>query len=124
MARRIRTNTPLQALTLLNDSVYLDASRHLAYQMRSSAPSMQPTSPQIAAAIRQGYTTVLFHPIGDASLAALQQLYNTAYARFSHDPDKTREMVGMEEKHNNPSTAALVVVANAILNLDEVITKN
>lgn len=124
MARRIRTNTPLQALTLLNDSVYLDASRHLAYRTLPSNPVMPLAAPQVAAAIRQSYSDILFHPIGDASLAALQQLYNTAYTRFSHDPDKTREMVGMEEKHNNPSTAALVVVANAILNLDEVITKN
>jgi hypothetical protein len=33
-------------------------------------------------------------------------------------------MVGMMDRHNNPETAALVVVANTILNLDELITKN
>lgn len=116
MARRIRTNTPLQALTLLNDSVYLDASRHLAYNMGKAG--------SIPAAIRQGYAAVLFHPIGDASLTVLQQLYETAYARFGKDKEKTFEMVGMDDAHNNPSWAALIVVANAILNLDEVITKN
>lgn len=116
MARRIRTNTPLQALTLLNDSVYLDASRHLAYNMGKSG--------SIPAAISKGYVTVLFHPIGDASLAALQQLYETAYARLNKDKKKAFEIVGRDDTHNNPSWAALVVVANAILNLDEVITKN
>jgi len=123
-ARRIRTNTPLQALTLLNDSVYLDASRHLAYNMERAGFAKDLRKAQAALAIREGYATLLFHPIGDTSLAALQQLYETAYARFSKDEEKTREMVGMENAHNNPSTAALVVVANAILNLDEVITKN
>ena len=33
-------------------------------------------------------------------------------------------MIGLMNEHNNPETAALVVVANAMLNLDEVITKN
>ena len=33
-------------------------------------------------------------------------------------------MIGEKNEHNNPETAAMVVVANAILNLDELITKN
>ena len=40
------------------------------------------------------------------------------------DANKTCEMIGLQDEHNNPETAALVVVANAILNLDELITKN
>ena len=43
---------------------------------------------------------------------------------FKKDADRTCEMVGIMDRHNNPETAALVVVANAILNLDELITKN
>jgi hypothetical protein len=125
-ARRIRTNTPLQALTLLNDSVYLDAARHLALEMLPPAPAVGAALParQVAAAIREGYATVLFHPIGDASLSALQELYDTAYIRFTHSREKTCEMTGGDNELNDPSTAAMIVVANAILNLDEVITKN
>jgi len=115
-ARRIRTNTPLQALTLLNDSVYLDASRHLAEMMSNAGPA--------AEAIKKGYSAVVFHPIDGASLQALEGLYNTAYARYSHSPGKTREIAGSEGSYDKPSMAALIVVANAILNLDEVITKN
>jgi hypothetical protein len=33
-------------------------------------------------------------------------------------------MIGVQDEHNNAETAAMVVVTNAILNLDEVITKN
>ncbi len=36
----------------------------------------------------------------------------------------TCEMMGVDNEHNNPETAALVVVANAMLNLDELVTKN
>jgi len=115
-ARRIRTNTPLQALTLLNDSVYLDASRHLAEMMSSAGP--------VKEAIQKGYSSVVFHPIDAASLQALIGLYDMAYARYSHSPGKTREIAASEGRYNRPSMAALIVVANAILNLDEVITKN
>jgi len=44
--------------------------------------------------------------------------------KFKKDKDKTCEMIGVDDQHNNPETAAMVVIANAILNLDEVITKN
>jgi hypothetical protein len=115
-ARRIRTNTPLQALTLLNDSVYLDASRHLAGMMEKAGP--------VTEAIGKGYAAVVYHPIDAASLRVLEGLYDTAYARYSHSPVKTREIAGSEGRWDKPSTAALIVVANAILNLDEVITKN
>jgi len=115
-ARRIRTNTPLQALTLLNDSVYLDASRHLAEIMSGAGP--------VKEALQKGYSSVVFHPIDGASLQALEGLYDTAYARYSHSPGKTREIAGSDGLYNKPSMAALIVVANAILNLDEVITKN
>src|SRR5882757_894013 len=53
-ARRIRTNTPLQALVLLNDSVYLDASRHLAYRLKK-------TSTDLRELIRGIYQTAVGH---------------------------------------------------------------
>ena len=59
-----------------------------------------------------------------AKLVALEKLYNTALEKFKKDPVKTCEMIGVDNKHNNPETAALVVVTSAVLNLDEVLTKN
>ena len=41
-----------------------------------------------------------------------------------NDKDKTCGMIGEMNEHNNPETAALVVVANAMMNMDELITKN
>jgi hypothetical protein len=43
--------------------------------------------------------------------------------KFNSDKDKVCEMIGVNDEHNNPETAALIVVTNAILNLDEVVTK-
>ena len=118
-ARRIRTNTPLQALVTLNDSVYLEASRYFAYAIRQQAGRQD-----IAAQISRGYEMALQKEISPAKLLALQKLYSTALQQFKGDKQKTCEMVGQDDRHNDPETAALVVVANAILNLDEVISKS
>lgn len=115
--RRIRTNTPLQALATLNDSVYLEASRKLALLMQKSGGSL-------ARQIDAGYQKLLFQPISAAKLGALQQLYLQALQQYRKDHAGACEMVGMNNEHNTPETAAMVVVANALLNLDEVITRS
>ncbi|HRH59842.1 MAG TPA: DUF1553 domain-containing protein, partial [Chitinophagaceae bacterium] len=117
-ARRIRTNTPLQALTTLNDSAYIDIARSFALLMQRKAGS------NISAQIQTGCKLATYHDIDDKSLNALVNLYNRAYAQFKDDADKTCEMVGGMNSNTNAATAALTVVANAILNLDEVVTKN
>jgi hypothetical protein len=119
-SRRIRTNTPLQALVTLNDSVYLEASRHFAYRMQE-----QSKSNSVKDWISKGYRFTMLKPITKAKLDALENLYNKALVQFRNDRDKTCEMIGeMHAKHTNAETAALVVVANAMLNMDELITKN
>lgn len=119
LARRINTNTPLQALVTLNDSFYLDASRHFAYRIIENAGLRDPGK-----AIAYGYGLAMHTAISQPKLAALEKLYNRAYHQFINNEEKTCEMAGGKNEHNNPETAAMVIVANAILNLDELITKN
>lgn len=117
-ARRIRTNTPLQALVTLNDSAYLDMSRYFAYRMKKEAgkdPAQQ---------IAKGYEMMLYKSIEPAKLKTFTNLYQTALNTYKTDKIKTRELIGRDDEHNNAETAALVVVANAMLNIDEVIMKN
>jgi len=116
-ARRIRTNTPLQALVTLNDSAYLEMARHFAYRMEKAGKDLKQ---QISA----GYELALYKPIPVSTLSVLLKLYDQSLQKFKKDKDKTCEMIGENDQHNNPETAALVVMANALLNLDEVITKN
>ena len=116
-ARRIRTNTPLQALTTLNDSAYIDMARHFAYRLQNEAGN------DITQQIRKGYQLATYHEIDGKSLDALMELYNVALLKFKNDADKTCNMVGVMSKRTNAETAALIVVTNAILNLDEVIMK-
>lgn len=115
--RRIRTNTPLQALTTLNDSAYLDMARHLAGRMQKEGgnnPAVQ---------IRKGYQLLLYRPVQEGELKVFEGLYQQALNEFQSDPRKAVAMAGGREK-GTPAGAALVVVANAMLNLDEVVTKN
>jgi hypothetical protein len=114
-ARRIRTNTPLQALVTLNDTVYLDMARHFARRMDSLRPG-DPTG-QIA----EGYRFMLYDTISPKKLAVLMGLYQEAVQKFTAAPAKADELLG---RAGDPQQAALVVVANAMLNLDEIITKN
>jgi hypothetical protein len=115
--RRIRTNTPLQALVTLNDSVYLEAARYFAYRMQEGGNN-------VTAQIQNGYERMFYKPIGNAKLQALEQLYATAYKTYQKDKDRQCEMIGVDNERNTPETAALVVVANAMLNLDETVMKN
>ena len=117
-ARRIRTNTPLQALVTLNDDAYLEMARHFAYRMQKES------GPGIREMISKGYELMMYKPISIDKLSVLEKLYAEALQKFNKDADKTCEMIGVDDKHNNPETAALVVVANTMLNFDEVITKN
>ncbi|AQG80702.1 hypothetical protein AWR27_16040 [Spirosoma montaniterrae] len=96
VSRRIRTNTPLQALTTLNDTVYVEAAQHLARYMQRRGRTLPE---QISA----GYQRILFRQPSPAKLMLLKQLY----AEATITTDKK----------------GLTLVANAILNLDETLTK-
>ncbi len=54
-SRRIRTNTPLQALTTLNDSVYIDMARHFASRMQKEGGN--DVQPQI----KKGFQWATYH---------------------------------------------------------------
>ncbi len=115
-ARRIRTNTPLQALTLMNDYAYLDISRQFSFSLMEE---FKDPDQAIAEAYRRAVGRV---PSKD-KLEALTALYRQALTGFKNDADKTCEMTGLQDEHNNPQTAAMVVAVHSIMNLDEVITK-
>ena len=77
----------------------------------------------VGAQIKKGYELATGHSITENELSVLMDLYQSALDKFKKDEVKTCEMVGGNDKRNIPETAALVVVASAILNLDEVVTK-
>jgi hypothetical protein len=67
---------------------------------------------------------MFFKPISEKKLRALTELYATAISKYTNDEKAAQEMIGLNNKPTSPETAALVVVANAMLNLDEWVNKN
>ena len=128
--RRISTNTPLQALVTLNDSAFLDMAAHFAQRMKKEAGD------DVKKQIAHGYELMLFRKIPAEKLVVLRNLYDEALASFKKDDSATIKFVvntgeDDDKEENNIAVsdemrkqAALKVVANAMMNLDEVITKN
>ncbi len=118
VTRRIRTNTPLQALTTLNDSAYFVMARSFAFKMEKL------NAKDVQQQISKGYESMFFKPITENRLRALTELYTTSITRFKKDEKATQEIMGVNDMQPKPETAALVMVANAMLNLDEWVNKN
>ncbi len=116
--RRIRTNTPLQALAALNDSVFIDLARHLSKRMQSHSSKAVPQQ------IASGYMLATHHAIDDKSRLALEKLYDKAFQFYKSNQQEASKLNGGDNAPPDATIAALTVVANAILNLDEVVTKN
>jgi hypothetical protein len=117
VVRRIRTNTPLQALNSLNDSAYLVLARQFALNMRS-------TNPSVRKQIEAGYQKMLFQPIAPAKLNVLVDLYEQTITEYKKDKTAANALMGDKNKTALPEDAAMVVVANAMMNLDEWVNKN
>lgn len=116
--RRIRTNTPLQALVTLNDSAYVDMARHFVNRMQQTGEKTA------ALKIAKGYSMMLYKPIPQNRLKIFEELYHKALLAFKKDGASAAAFMGDKQKQVKPEDAALVLVANAMLNLDEVVTKN
>lgn len=115
ISRRIRTNTPLQALVTLNDPVFVEAARALAKRM------MKSDARSSAESIRHGYRLLTFKELSDDKLDILHTLYDDAIGVYEADTAAAHALT--KEKEGTHQLAAMTVVANALLNLDEVITK-
>jgi hypothetical protein len=112
-AQRDRSNTPLQSLTLLNDEMYVELARLLVKKIDLTQPAEQ-----TAAAI---FRRVLTRPPADDELALLLDFYRTQQARLAAGELKAEEIAS--EKGASPEQAAWVLVARAVMNLDEAVTK-
>jgi mono/diheme cytochrome c family protein len=117
VTRRIRTNTPLQALTTLNDSAYFVMARHFAFKMEK-------LDTDINQQISKGYEAMFYKPISEKRLQALKELYAFSVGKFTKNEKAALDIIGTKDVQIKPETAALVMVANAMLNLDEWVNKN
>lgn len=106
--RRIRTNTPLQALAMLNDQAVFDAAKALGERMLK-----EPANQRIAF----GFRLCTGRRPTKAEADRLTALLNKLEARYSKDQAAAKKLAG------TPALAAWTMVANVLLNLDETVTK-
>jgi hypothetical protein len=122
VARRSVTNTPLQALVLLNDPTYLEAARSLAERVLKEAPRDPARRVDLAFRLATART-----PTKDES-GLLRTLAAKEVADYKAHPDQARELLAIGESKPDPKLstyelAAWTTVASTILNLDETVTK-
>jgi mono/diheme cytochrome c family protein len=119
--RRVRTNTPLQALTTLNDEAAMEIARGLA--RRVMAEGGGDTESRLA----YGFRLCVARRPNAAELERLAALYRKQFGFYqSNRPAAEKVTKGVREETNPaglPEMAAWTIVANVLLNLDETMTK-
>jgi hypothetical protein len=119
--KRARTNTPLQALELLNDLTYVEAARALAVRARREG------GPDDCARIRYAFRRATARAPSPRELALLADSLKRYRDAYQRDPGAARQWIEHGEnppdaRENPAELAAFTALASVILNLDETIT--
>jgi hypothetical protein len=120
--RRTRTNTPLQALVLMNDVQFVEAARRFAERV------MNHGGDQIDQRIVYLYRSVLARNPKPNELQLVTQLYNEHLAEFQEQPETATSLLSAGESDRNESLnqtelAAWTMIVHLIFNLSETVTK-
>jgi hypothetical protein len=120
--RETRTNTPLQALDLMNDRIFVEAARVLAARMMREGGASE--SDRIA----YGFRLVTSRKPTVKELGVLTRGYDYYRTRFEGDAAGALKLVSEGDAPRDPSLdvtqlAAYTNLASLILNLDEAVTK-
>jgi hypothetical protein len=120
--RRERTDTPLQALVTMNDPQFIEAARHLAEDAlkRSRGDTNQ--------AIEDIARRLLVRPLTPAERSVVTDTFQTASRHYADRSVEAARLISVGESHRTsafPETtlAAMTMVANQLMNLDEVLNK-
>tara|TARA_R110002111_G_scaffold252189_1_gene316864 strand:+ start:266 stop:2581 length:2316 start_codon:yes stop_codon:yes gene_type:complete len=118
---RNRTNTPLQALAMLNDPLVLEASRVLANKLIGEGKEYEE-------AIQEAFLRIICRTPKVEEFELLKEYYQEELKRFKQKPETILETVNagefpLDQYSNSPETAALMQVVVAIYNVEEAITK-
>jgi hypothetical protein len=121
-ARRAQTNTPLQALVLLNDPTYVETSRALAERAIKEGG----TDP--GSRIAYAFRLATARKPSKEEVKVLRSLFDGRLTAYRHDRQGALKLLGVGESPRDPrldvaELAAYATVASVIFNLDETVTK-
>ncbi len=120
---RTQSNTPLQALVLLNDPIFVEAARFFAQSILKDGGHNGNDR------LTWAFERALGRKPGSAEMRLLSGLYQRSLSRFQSDPRPATELLGVGDAESlkqarSAELAAMTLVARAILNLHETITRN
>lgn len=120
---RVTSNTPLQALVLLNDPIFVEAARVFAARILKEGGS------SIDKQIDWAYRVALSRPARPEEQRILADLHRASRDRFRTSPEEARKLLAtgdapLPQEISETELAAMTTVARAILNLHETITRN
>jgi hypothetical protein len=121
ITKRQKTSTPLQALVVMNDPQFVEASRVLAQQMMKVGSSPEQR-------IAYGFLALTSREPSAKELMILKDLYREEYQDFSKNPKRVKAILASGEypvdKQLNPvELAANTIVASTVMNFDEFVIK-
>ncbi len=122
VARRSRTNTPLQALVLMNDEQYVEASRQLGARILTQSGDSTESR------LSFGFRVCTGRNPTDHELSVLSRVHAEQLAHYKANPAEADKLLSIgasprTEGLDSSEHAAMSMMANLLLNLDEVITK-
>lgn len=122
-AERVMSNTPLQALTLLNDPVYVEAARVLAERVVREGGST------VSDRIEWVYRQVLARRPQAGEQEVMEALVDSERQRFGNDAEAVKELLSVgarlpDAALNPVEVAAWTAVTRTLLNLDETVVRN
>jgi len=120
--RRERTDTPLQALVTMNDTQFVEAARALAQRaLRESNGNLDREIDFMSARL-------LARPFDEKEREIVKRAYQEFLAYYDSHPEDAQKLLSVGESKADltaavPQVAALTMVANQVMNLDEVFNK-
>jgi hypothetical protein len=115
--RRVRTNTPLQALVTWNDPQFVECAQALA------ARTLREAAGEDTVRVEHMVRLALVRASTAAETARLVQLVRDERARLTADPESAAKVAGPGDAATAVERAAFTMCANVLLNLDEFVTK-
>ena len=123
VVRENRTNTPLQALTLLNEITFVEVARNLAQYVYSR------NGENVDNAIRDAFKILTSRTPTADELAILVSGWQEHLRRFQDEPSAANALIQLGDSPLHPQLdparlAAFTVICNLLLSLDETVTRN
>ena len=120
--QRPRTNTPMQALVTMNDVQFVEAARVFAQRILNQGGA------DFDSQIDYAFLLATSRPADELRKRVFRNLYDSQLKEFSRDKKRAEDLLGFGETKRDESIdlaqhAAWTTVASAILNLDEVLSK-